>query len=193
MLEYTDYTWKITVKHFLYSALILLLSCNCSPGKHNNTIPDTASRVHNPILDSLRKNIHFEYSAKFVDLNNRRIEVTAHLFNDNDTAAYFLTGTCDSDQYWLNYDTSQVTLTATIQCNASYPILAEIKSDSGYLFKATFFNKSNSTNLQLGFYFYGMNRPQELDNLNWIDCARLIRHEKNLIPGKEIAIAAFDH
>lgn len=180
------------MKNVLLFTIVLFVLCRCSPGRHNSAIPDSVSQAQNPVLDSLRKNIRFEYSARFLDANNRRIEVTAQLFNDNDTSVYFLTGTCDSDQYWLNYDTSQVNLTPAIQCNASYPIVAEIKSDSGYLFKATFFNKSNSTNLQLGFYFYGMNRSQETDKLTWVDGARLIRQELNLIHGKQIAIAAFD-
>lgn len=110
--------------------------------------------------------ISFDISAKRTNSFNGIIEIKATLFNNNVDTSYFLTSTCDGDQYSLRYDTSKLILMPSIYCNASYPKLQKIIPKGQYTFQARFRCTTRETKINLGFDFYPVHKSMDLSKIN---------------------------
>ena len=91
---------------------------------------------------------------------------TKILFNDNTDTVYFLSSTCDGEQYSLRYDTAKFVLTPFMNCNASYPIIIKIAPRGQHDFQAHFRCSSKETKIKLGFDFYSVDKSFDLTNKN---------------------------
>ncbi len=87
-------------------------------------------------------------------------------FNSNADTVYFLSSSCDGEQYSLRSDTAKFVLTPFINCNASYPRLMKIAPKGQYDFQVHFKCSSKATKVKLGFDFYSVDKSFNLTNKN---------------------------
>lgn len=115
-------------------------------------------------------NIQFDFSAKHIKSHKNRyvrdatIEINASLFNNNKDTTYFLSSSCDGDQYSLKYDSSKFNLTPYMVCNASFPVVQSIPPKGHYNFQAHFSSHNNQTKIKLGFDFYLVDKSFDINN-----------------------------
>ena len=129
-------------------------------------------------------NVRFDISARRINTFAETIEINATLSNNNIDTIYFLTSTCEGEQYSLRYDTAKYILTPFMNCNASYPKLQKISPKGQYNFLAHFHFNGKETKIKLGFDFYPIaksidlskialgdihNRPTKDQNILWAD------------------------
>jgi hypothetical protein len=110
--------------------------------------------------------IRFKFSAGRINTFKETIEINAALFNDNSDTVYFLTSTCEGEQFSLRFDTAEFTLTPLLNCNASYPMIEKIAPHGQYNFHAHFRCSSIETKIRLGFDFYQVNKTFKLSHKN---------------------------
>ena len=111
-----------------------------------------------------KKNIRFDFSAGRINTFKESIEIKATLYNDNADTVYFLSSSCDGEQYSLRYDKAKFVLTPFMNCNGSYPRLMKIAPKGQYDFQAHFRCSSNETKIKLGFDFYSVDKSFDVTN-----------------------------
>ena len=117
----------------------------------------------------VKENIRFDFSAGRINTFQETIEIKASLFNDNADTVYFLTSSCDGEQYSLRYDTTKFVLTPFMNCNASFPRLMKIAPKGQYDFQAHFRCSSKETKIKLGFDFYSVDKSLDLNKITLAD------------------------
>jgi hypothetical protein len=161
------YNFKTTSKmtnFFLYLLILTLgLSCNSS-GKESTTISQII-RTDNAGVKP-HKNIRFDFSVGRINTFKESIEIKATLFNQNTDTVYFLSTTCDGEQYSLRYDTTKFVLTPFINCNARFPSIIKIAPNEKYDFIAHFRCSSKETKIKLGFDFYSVKKSFDVTTKN---------------------------
>jgi hypothetical protein len=118
------------------------------------------------IEKKLKENIRFDFSAGRINTFKETIEIKATLFNDNADTVYFLSSSCDGEQYSLRYDSSKFILTPFLNCYVSYPTVFKISPKAKHEFQAHFRCNSKVTKIKLGFDFYSVDKTFELRNKN---------------------------
>jgi len=128
--------------------------------------------------------VRFDISTRRIHSFKEAIEIKAIIFNNNIDTIYFLTSTCEGEQYSLRYDTAKFILTPFMNCNASYPRLQKLLPKGQHDFIAHFRFKDKETEIKLGFDFYHIaksidlskiglgdihNRPTKDQNVLWAD------------------------
>ncbi len=108
------------------------------------------------------ENIRFDFSVKRSVEFDSTLDINATLFNDNTDTVYFLTTTCDGEQYSLQYDISKFVLTHFITCNASYLWIDTIIPKGRFDFQTHFKNLQKESKIKLGFDFYQVNKSYDL-------------------------------
>jgi hypothetical protein len=145
--------------------IIFSLGLSCNSGRQENkAVLNVASSNKTEI--KAKENIRFDFSAGRINTFQESIEIKALLFNDNIDTVYFLSSSCDGEQYSLRYDTAKFMLTPLMNCNASYPKLIKIAPKGKYDFKAHFSCSSKQTKVKLGFDFYSVDKSFDLTNKN---------------------------
>jgi hypothetical protein len=143
--------------------LTLGLSCNSGRQESKAELSVTGSDT---IEIKAKENIRFDFSAGRINTFQETIEIKASLFNDNIDTVYFLSSTCDGEQYSLRYDTAKFVLTPFMNCNASYPIIIKIPPKGQHDFQAHFRLSRKKTKIKLGFDFYSVDKSFDLTNKN---------------------------
>jgi len=110
--------------------------------------------------------IRFYIKAGRINTLKETIEIKAIIYNDNIDTAYFLTSTCDGEQYSLRYDTAKFELTPLMNCNASFPRVVKIAPKGQHDFQAHFRCSSSETKIKMGFDFYSVDKLIDLTNKN---------------------------
>ncbi len=127
--------------------------------------------------------VRFDFNAEMSRAYENIIVITADLFNDNIDTVYFLTGTCDAEQYSLWYDTSLYNFSPRILCNANFPKIQHIAPKSSHSFKAHLTrikegsciqHYSPYTAIKLGFYFYSVDKTLDLTR---VDSSQIFNHQ----------------
>lgn len=151
-------------RQFLF-LLILGLGLSCNSGRSESS---TELKVLGTDKTEIKadKNIRFDFSTGRINTFQETIEIKASLFNDNIDTIYFLSSTCDGEQYSLRYDTAKFLLTPFINCNASYPIIIKIAPKSQHDFQAHFRCRNAETKIKLGFDFYLVDKSFNLTSKN---------------------------
>jgi len=116
-----------------------------------------------------QSNIRFNFSVKPLNNVKEIIEIKASIFNDNTDTVYFLSSTCNGEQYALRYDTTKFELTPFINCNASFPRIMKIAPKGQYDFRAQFRCNSTEHKIKLGFDFYAVNKSFDLTKMSLAD------------------------
>jgi hypothetical protein len=136
--------------------------------------------------NKVKENIRFNFTAVRIDTINETVEIKASLSNDNADTVYFLSTSCDGEQYSLRYDTTKFVLTPHILCNQSIPQLIKIAPKGKHNFKAHFRCGNKVTKIKLGFDLYSVdqsfvktnknlgninifNRPNDEQTILWAD------------------------
>jgi hypothetical protein len=150
--------------------LTLGLSCNSvrqeSQTEQSLAVTEDAKLSFTGSQDKVKENIRFDFTVGRINTFKETIEIKATLFNDNADTVYFLSSSCDGEQYSLRYDTAKFVLTPFINCNASYPRLMKIAPKGQYDFQAHFRCSSKETKIKLGFDFYSVDQSFDLTNKN---------------------------
>jgi len=118
------------------------------------------------VQDKAKENIRFDFTSVRINTFKETIEIKATLYNDNADTVYFLSSSCDGEQYSLRYDTAKFVLTPFLNCNASYPGLLKIAPKGKHGFQAHFRCSSTETKIKLGFDFYSVDKSFDLTNKN---------------------------
>jgi hypothetical protein len=116
--------------------------------------------------DKAKENIRFDFTAVRINTFKETIEIKASLYNDNADTVYFLSSSCDGEQYSLRYDTAKFVLTPFLNCNTSYPRIIKIAPKAKHDFQAHFRFSSTETKIKLGFDFYLVDKSFDLTNYN---------------------------
>ena len=169
------------------STLVLVISCTPYVYEHKEepkASEATPNATATPIKDiSSNDSIRFDFSAKWIvgwDVEREyiiggrimragTIEVNATLYNDNTDTVYFLSGTCDGDQYKLWYDTTRFSLNPFRNCNANFSVITAIPPKGQHHFQAHFKAHLHTTKIKLGFRLYQFDRGYDLSKLNLLD------------------------
>jgi hypothetical protein len=106
--------------------------------------------------------IRFDFLAAHINTSKETIEINASLYNDYSDTAYFLSSSCDGEQYSLSYDTTKFSLFPYLLCNISYPIIIKIAPKGHHDFKAHFTCSRTEKKIKLGFDFYSVNSSFDL-------------------------------
>jgi hypothetical protein len=148
---------------FLFLGLVL--SCNSNKDEKKTAPKKTHSEK--PKV-GIPKDIRFDFTAKRLESTflGKSIEISATLYNDNLDEAYFLTTSCDGEQYSLIFDKSKFELTSLIFCNASYPKLVKIPAKGKYEFQAHFSSKNKEQKIKLGFDFYSVDKSINMSKVS---------------------------
>ena len=109
------------------------------------------------------------------------IEINASLFNDNADTAYFLSSSCDGEQYSIRYDTAKFVLTPFMNCYASFPRLMKIVPKGQFDFKAHFTCRSDENKIKLGFDFYSVDKSIDFTKITLSDVLDRLEHEQVII------------
>jgi hypothetical protein len=166
----------MTKQPLLLIILILGLSCN-SVRQESQTeesiavTQDTQLSVigSDRIQEKAKENIRFDFTAGRINTFKETIEIKATLYNDNADIIYFLSSSCDGEQYSLRYDTGKFVLTPFLNCNANYPRIMKIAPKGEYDFQAHFRCSSNETKIKLGFDFYSVDKSFDLNKITLAD------------------------
>lgn len=142
------------------------LSCNSSGQENKSKLAFTGSERSET---KVKENIRFDFSVVRINTFEDTIEIKASLFNDNAYAVYFLSSTCDGEQYSLRYDTTKFQLTPFLNCNASFPKLMKIAPKGQYDFQAHFRCSSKETKIKLGFDLYSVDKSLDLNKFTLAD------------------------
>ena len=145
--------------------IILTFGLSCNSGRQESKAELNLAGSDKTEIKA-KENIRFDFSAGRINTFQETIEIKASLFNDNADTVYFLSYSCDGEQYSLRYDTAKFVLTPFLVCNASYPRLMKIAPKGQYDFQAHFGCSSKETKIKLGFDFYSVNKSFDLTNKN---------------------------
>lgn len=163
--------------------LTILFSCNFK------TLENKSIQISvDSIKAEVTKNIRFDFIAARINTFKETIEITAALYNDNADTVYFLSSTCDGEQYSLRFDTSTFTLTPLLNCNASFPIRIKIAPKGKYTFTAHFRCSSQETKIKLGFDFYPVGKSVDLKNKHLADIYNRPADKQTIIWAEEKTI-----
>jgi hypothetical protein len=151
--------------------MLLCLASILSVAQTKHSMPEgkrqvTISTHAMPIKGLNINDVRFDISAKRIYSFKEAIEIRATILNNSIDTIYFLTTTCDGDQYSLRYDTSKFILTPSVYCNASFPRLQKIEPKGQYDFKAHFCSNSKESVIVLGFDFYPVDKSFDLSQIS---------------------------
>lgn len=93
----------------------------------------------------------FDFSAQRINTYKETVEILGSIINPGEDTVYFLTTSCDGEQYSLVFDTMLLALTPTLFCNFSMPQIGKIAPKSNFNFMARFHCSSSLSNMKLGF------------------------------------------
>ncbi len=145
--------------------IILTAGFSCNSSWQKNKIEANVIGSDNTEIKA-KENIRFDFSVGRINTFQETIEIKASLFNDNEDTVYFLSSSCDGEQYSLLYDTAKFVLTPFMNCNGSFPRLMKIAPKGQYDFQAHFRCSSKETKIKLGFDFYSVDKSFDLSNKN---------------------------
>jgi hypothetical protein len=123
-------------KSFSYFIILTLLISSKLSGQGNKI--DIANKYDKTTITNEIRNIHFAFKAERINTFKESIEIKATLYNDNVDTVYFLTSSCDGEQYSLRYDTTKFELTPFMECNVSFTRLGKIAPKGRYYFQSIF-------------------------------------------------------
>src|SRR5690554_279790 len=168
--------------------LTLGLSCNLvrqeSPTEQSSAVTKDTHLTSTDFQETQKKvkeNIRFDFTAGRINTFEETIEIKASLFNDDTDTVYFLSSSCDGEQYSLRYDTTKFVLTPFINCNASFPRLMKISPKGQYNFQAHFRCSSKETIIKLGFDFYSVDKSLDLNKITLADIHGRNEREQTVI------------
>jgi hypothetical protein len=170
--------------------IILTLGLSCIPGRQENQVEHNVGDSDVTQLgfvgidktqEKVKENIRFDFTVGRINTFKETIEIKASLFNDNTDTVYFLSSSCDGEQYSLRYDTAKFVLTPFMNCNASYPRLMKIAPKGKYDFQAHFRCSSNETKIKLGFDFYSVDKSVGMDKITLADVHSRQEKEQTII------------
>lgn len=146
------------MKNYLFLAMTAIALASCD----NNEKPvDLTPRkiVENYEQGDATPNvIGFDYVATRLDKQKDMIEVKGFLVNDNPDTAYFLTTTCNGEQYSLVIDTLKYEVVPVKDCSESAPVLKSIPPRSRYTFEAKLKTTARDEKIRLGFDYFTAER-----------------------------------
>ena len=130
--------------------------------------------------------LRFDFSAYNLRAYSDKgiVEIDATLYNCKTDTIYFLTSSCDGEQYSLQYDTAKFKPYPIAVCNESWPIIAKIAPKGFYKFKAHFRSKTKESKIKLGLDLYAVEKSFDLKSKN-LNIFNRNEKEKNIIWAKE--------
>ena len=135
-----------------------------------------------------RENIRFDFSVRRINTFQETIEIKASLFNDDVDTVYFLSSSCDGEQYSLRYDTAKFVLTPFLNCNVNYPSLMKIAPQRQHHFQAHFRCSSKETKIKLGFDFYSVDKSFDVTEISLVNIHGRQEKEQTIVLAGEKTI-----
>lgn len=134
-----------------------MLFCSCNSNKDVSEIKTKEETI-------LPKNdkISFDFSVIKDKSFQNKFEIKAKLYNKTSDTIYFLSSTCDGEQYSLKFDSLKIEIEPFMYCNASFPKVLKIAPKDEYNFK-TYLNCKDSI-IKLGFDFYQVDKNFNIAN-----------------------------
>lgn len=175
------------MNHFTLCFITMSIICSCSSNR-NLDKPGKATGLIDTTNRKAKDGIRFAFRADPANAATASFAIHATLCNNHTDTAYFLSTTCEGEQYSLRYDTSKFELTPSIVCNITHPKIIKIAPKEQHSFSTYFRSKNVANNIKLGFDFYAVdrsfkledakqikiyNRPPEQQNIIWADEKRL--------------------
>ena len=118
---------------------------------------------HNPNnFEKINQDVKFDFTIKKSNDTNQIIYINATLFNNNTDTIYFLSSSCEGDQYSLRFNNEKFDILSFIHCNVSYPRMRKIAPKGQYDFGTYIKYSDNETKIKLGFDFYPVDKSIDL-------------------------------
>ncbi len=175
--------------------MILTLSCNSA--RQESQTEQSVAMTQDTQLSSIsaletqkkvKENVLFDFTARRINTYKETIEIEATLYNDNAETVYFLSSTCDGEQYSLQFDTAKFILTPFLNCRADYPRIIKIAPKAQHKFQAHFRCSSKETIIKLGFDFYSVDKSLALDKITLADIQSRNEKEQTVLWSEEKTI-----
>ena len=136
------------MKKIFCISIFLLFSCKTTPQK-------------SAVLPKQNKeDIQFNFSNK--DLGNNQFLIEASLYNLRQDTVYFLSSTCEGDQYLIVAKNQKIQFLPKMSCNSSFPTINKIAPQSYYKFQTTIALSDKRNSLTLGFDFREVSKNFDL-------------------------------
>ena len=148
-------------KHTVLTLAFLIIGLTFCPFAQNIEKKDVAKT----------ENLVFDFSAQRINTYKETVEILGSIINPGEDTVYFLTTSCEGEQYSLVFDTTLLALTPTLFCNFSMPQIGKIAPKSNFNFMARFHCSSFQSKMKLGFDIclidksYTTMRREELDKI----------------------------
>ena len=174
-------------ENFIKIILLLCIAVLITVFSFNADLENTKGFSSEPSLSVKpeNKNIRFDFSAQRTDRLYEQVEVHASLFNDGADTVYFLSSSCEGEQYSLRYDTAVFKSAPVLLCNASYPRVFKILPHSHYDFRARFLCSNSVQKMKLGFDFYSVIKSFDINKVSLSDIHSRPVQEQQIIWGDE--------
>ena len=157
--------WKIVPIVLICLALIFSIGLKTVGGQESKKQLNSATYTALPKVKNV-DSVHFDISARRNGTFTEAIEIKATLFNNGGDTIYFLTNTCEGEQYSLRYNAAKFILTSVKNCNASYPRLQKIAPKGHYDFQGRFRSNSMEAKITVGFDFYSVHKSIDLSQIS---------------------------
>lgn len=128
-------------KHTVLTLVFLFIGLTLCPFAQNIEKKDVAKT----------ENLTFDFLAQRINTYKETVEILGSVINIGEDTVYFLTTSCDGEQYSLVFDTTLFALTPTLFCNFSMPQIGKIAPNSNFNFMARFHCSSSQSKMKLGF------------------------------------------
>ena len=156
--------------------LIPLLSAACLFQKNNPIIHNNKTTKSQSLKDS----VLFYFTAK-LDKSSKQIKVNATLENVSQDTIYFLSSSCDGEQYSLKYDTKLLFQEVFFHCNANWSVIMKIAPKEKHIFNSYFSSKQKLKSLELSFDFFKVDKDFQLIKKNKLNIHNRPLKDQNLL------------
>lgn len=130
---------------------------------------EESSKADKTSVTNKIKSIRSSIKASRIYGSKETIKINASLYNNGLDTAYFLTRSCEGEQYSLHYDTSKLELTPFVLCNAVFLKFGKIAPKGQYDFQAHFRCKRSNAKIKLGFDLYSVDKTVDTTNQSLAD------------------------
>jgi len=168
------------MKKYLFLATAGLAIAACG---HVDTAKEKTARqmLESYEQEPLPQVISFDYVASRLDKQKDMIEVKGFLVNDNPDTAYFLTTSCNGEQYSLVIDTLKYAVEPLMDCTGSVAVLKSIPPRSRYAFQAKLRTTTRDEKIRLGFDYFNAEKGMALESRTHADIHHRLPQDKNIL------------
>lgn len=164
----------------LIAGTIMMSSCSNSSNPQEPEVPKVITPYQKD-NNNPSGHISFDYTAIRLDKQKDIIEVKASLVNQLTDTVYYLSTSCNGDQYSLIIDTMKYSVVPLTECAEIVPVLKKIPPMGRYTFNAKLKANTIDEKIRLGFDLFKAEKGTALSGLTFNNIHRRSMNDKNIL------------